>query len=333
MATKDILESYKGVRDFYPEDEFVQDYIKETMSAICESFGYEHYGASVLELADLYKDKTSQEILNEQTYTFTDRGGREVVLRPEMTPTVARMVAKKRRELGFPLRLYSIPNLFRYERPQKGRLREHWQLNADLFGQTGLQADMELIHLAHSIIIAFGAKQEDFLIKINSRQILDKIFDKLQIPQESAKSAIRVLDRKYKISVQEFETLMHGALGNMTEEFLNELTRVEKEGELTDLVKSLKMIGIENVQVDTAIVRGFDYYTGIVFEMYDINSQNPRAMFGGGRYDKLMNIFGADALPAVGFGMGDVTIKDFLTLHNLLPQYEPATQIMLISET
>src|SRR5438132_1270136 len=126
-------EPYKGVRDFYPEDQFIQRYIFEHMERVCELFGYEEYAASILEPAEIYKTKTSEEIVNEQTYTFTDRGHREVTLRPEMTPTVARMIAAKARELHFPVRWYSIQNFFRYERPQRGRLREHWQMNADIF--------------------------------------------------------------------------------------------------------------------------------------------------------------------------------------------------------
>ena len=172
-------ESYKGVRDFYPEDKFVRDYITDTMAGACESFGYESYDASILEPVELYRSKTSDEIVNEQTYQFEDRGGREVTLRPEMTPTVARMVAGKRRELAYPLRWYSIPNVFRYERPQRGRLREHWQLNADLFGVGGVEADIEIIALAYATMTAFGAKETDFDIRVNDRQLFENIFFKV----------------------------------------------------------------------------------------------------------------------------------------------------------
>src|ERR1700690_2810591 len=145
-------ESYKGVRDFYPEDQFLQRYLFEHVERVCELFGYEEYSASILEPAELYRSKTSDEIVNEQTYTFLDRGKREVTLRPEMTPTVARMIAARQRDIPLPARWYSIPNVFRYERPQKGRLREHWQLNVDLFGVEGVQADAEIIAVAHGIM-------------------------------------------------------------------------------------------------------------------------------------------------------------------------------------
>ncbi len=170
-------EPYKGVRDFYPADMAVQSYIFDIWKKTAESFGYEEYGASVLEPANFYKAKSGEEIVNEQTYTFIDRGEREVTLRPEMTPTLARMVAAKKRELVFPLRWYSIPNLFRYEQPQRGRVREHWQLNVDLFGVNGIEADVEVISLAYKIMKNFGAKDEDFEIRVNSRNLLRKIFE------------------------------------------------------------------------------------------------------------------------------------------------------------
>lgn len=325
----ELLESYKGVRDFYPEDQFVLDYIKDTMARACESFGFEHYNASILENAELYYNKTSEEIVNEQTYIFEDRGGRKVILRPEMTPTVTRMVARRRRELGFPLRLYSIPNVFRYERPQKGRLREHWQLNADIFGAEGIEYEIELLLLVRQIMESFGAKESDYIIKINSRSVLDKIFDKLDIPPLARKSTLALLDRKDKMPKEDFEQELLAILANETESFKQSLKEEAENGELQAYVKKLKSLGLQNLVVDTSIVRGFDYYTGFVFEVYDTDKSNPRAMFGGGRYDKLMDALGEEPLSALGFGMGDVTMRDFLELHGLLPEYRPATEIMV----
>ena len=327
---KEILESYKGVRDFYPQDQFVLDYIRRVMSETCELFGFEHYGASVLESADLYRNKTSDEIVNEQTYIFEDRGGREVVLRPEMTPTVARMVAKKRRELGFPLRLYSIPNVFRYERPQKGRLREHWQLNADIFGAEGMDYEIELVALVREIFFAFGAKEEDFLIKINSRSVLDKIFNELEVPPLAAKSTLALLDRKAKISEEDFDEHLTRILANEKDAFLAALKHAEAEGELKNYLDEFKLRGINNVVVDSSVVRGFDYYTGFIFEVFDTDKANPRALCGGGRYDNLMKSLGQEPVPTLGFGMGDVTIRDFMDLRGLLPEYEPASKLMIM---
>src|ERR1700712_1652139 len=161
---------YKGARDFYPEDKRLQKYLFGTLRTVAERFGYEEYEAPILEPLEIYLAKSGEEIVNEQTYSFEDRGGRKVVIRPEMTPTVSRMVAAKRQELAYPLRWYSIPNLWRYERPQAGRLREHWQLNVDLFGVSNISADHELIMVADSILKAFGASADSYVIRLSSRQ-------------------------------------------------------------------------------------------------------------------------------------------------------------------
>jgi histidyl-tRNA synthetase len=307
-------EPYKGVRDFYPADMAVQSYIFDTWKKTAESFGYEEYGASVLEPANLYKAKSGEEIVNEQTYTFTDRGEREVTLRPEMTPTLARMVAARKRELVFPLRWYSIPNLFRYEQPQRGRVREHWQLNVDLFGLDGIEADVEVISLAYKVMKNFGAKDEDFEIRVNSRNLLRKIFEGKLIDENKLGAAVRLLDRKGKMKPGEFEK----GIQEITNKPID--LDIKEDKEISTLIKVLKERGIENIKFDPTLARGFDYYTGIVFEIFDTNPLNRRALFGGGRYDDLTSLFGGDKIPAVGFGMGDVTIRDFLETRNLLPK-------------
>src|SRR3989344_6627812 len=185
---------YKGVRDFYPEEMRLQNHILDVMRKVAESFGYEEYGASVLEPADLYRAKSGEEIVKEQTYTFKDRGEREVTLRPEMTPTIARMVAAKRRELLFPLRWFSIPNLFRYEQPQRGRIREFWQLNVDIFGVESLQAEVECISMAYDITLAYGLSPSNFEIRINSRKILNYITQ--NILGLDFQGSQKILDRK-----------------------------------------------------------------------------------------------------------------------------------------
>src|SRR3989344_3044723 len=184
------VEPYKGVRDFYPEDQAFLNWLFKTIRAEVERFGYAEYHASILEPAELYKAKgvENEEIINEQSYTFTDRGGREVTLRPEMTPTIARMVAARRREMGFPLRLYSTPNVFRYERPQRGRLREHWQLNVDIFGSRSPAADAEVIAVAHSVMTAFGAKESDFKIKLGSRSFTDALIKQMNLSETQAET-------------------------------------------------------------------------------------------------------------------------------------------------
>lgn len=338
--SKISTESYKGVRDFYPEDSFIMEYIFHVWKTVVESYGYVEYKASILESAELYKAKSGEEIVNDQTYTFTDRGEREVTLRPEMTPTVARMVAAKIHDLAFPLRWYSIPNLFRYEKPQRGRLREHWQLNVDLFGVDSIDADVEIISIAHKIMQTFRAKDEDFIIKINSRKIVNSLYAKFEINEENAYKVSKIIDKKDKISGDAFETALNEVIGEKTSEFIRILTSAERlveflgpeeanTKELISVIEKLNSLGINNVSFEPTLMRGFDYYTGIVFEVFDLHPDNNRSVFGGGRYDDLLDIFGARKVPAVGFGAGDVTARDFLEAHELLPIYKPPTQLYI----
>lgn len=327
-------EPYKGVRDFFPEDMSVEKHIFAIWRKIAEQYGYEEYGASVLEPAELYRAKTGEEIVNEQTYTFKDRGDREVTLRPEMTPTLARMVAAKKRELSFPLRWYSIPNLFRYEQPQRGRTREHWQLNVDIFGVASFEADVEIISLAHKIMTSFGAKETDFEIRINDLQLMNDWFEKnYGITDPIAKKdIIKILDRKRKITEEEFKEKIiktpiskerfeqfRQELDLDIESFVNLLNAEVNNLRIILIKNALNELGINNVVFDQTITRGFDYYTGLVFEIFDTNKENRRSLFGGGRYDNLTSLFNNDKIPAVGFGVGDVTFKDFLDTHALLP--------------
>lgn len=317
---------YKGVRDFYPEDMFLEKHIFDTWRKVAEKFGYDEYSASILEPSELYKQKSGEEIVNEQTYNFIDRGDRNVTLRPEMTPTVARMVSARRRELGFPLRWYSIPNLFRYEQPQRGRLREHYQLNVDLFGAAGIQADIEIISIAHEIMREFGASVDDFEIRISNRELIYKKLELAGITDSKQRDDyISLLDKKDKISSEEFQNSEIEIVGKNLSINLD-----EPDEHTQEILNNLEIIGISNAKFDPTLFRGFNYYTGMVFEIFDTNKENRRSLFGGGRYDNLTNLFDNEATPAVGFGMGDVTIRDFLETHDLLPDYKSTTDIYLI---
>ncbi|MFA7216793.1 MAG: histidine--tRNA ligase [Candidatus Paceibacterota bacterium] len=340
MSQKISTESYKGVRDFYPEDMFVLNYIFDIWKKTVESFGYTQYDASILESAELYKAKSGEEIVNEQTYTFIDRGEREVTLRPEMTPTVARMVAAREKELPFPLRWFSIPNLFRYEKPQRGRLREHWQLNVDLFGIESKNADSEVIKIAYTIMKNYGAKDEDFIIRLNSRKILKDLYKHFSIPEDNSHKLSKIIDKKDKISEDIFKTSVEEVLGEKTKDFirmissneilLNTLGSENKNVEdLVVLIETLEANGIKNIKFDPTLMRGFDYYTGTVFEVFDTSPENNRSIFGGGRYDDLLDIFGSQKVPAIGFGAGDVTARDFLETHNLLPHYTSSSRLFI----
>jgi histidyl-tRNA synthetase len=341
--TKLSVQPYKGTRDFYPEDKRLQKWMFSKWQNVCEGFGYEEYDAPILEMLELYTAKTSEEIVSEQTYSFTDRGGRQVVMRPEMTPSVSRMVAARRKSLSYPLRLYSIPNCFRYERPQRGRLREFWQLNADIFGIEGVEADIEVIELSDSIMKAFGAQPNQYQIRINSRKLLKEIEAIVQLPQDNAAGFYRLIDTKEKIDVDEFWQKMTGIVpGDDYRELLNgyfsarsiadlphELVLTQSAKNVAFVIEQLNQRGVSAI-FGPEIVRGFDYYTDIVFEVFDMNPENNRAMFGGGRYDGLVGEFGVEPIATVGFGMGDATLFNFLESNELLPQLPSGTDVYIV---
>lgn len=340
-------EPYKGVRDFYPEDMFAQNYIFSIMRAVVESFGFSEYGASILEPTELYVAKSGEEIVNEQTYSFKDRGDRDVTLRPEMTPTVTRMIAAKRKELPTPIRWYSIPNLFRYEKPQRGRLREHFQLNVDMFGVENTSAEIEIISIASGIMKKFGALENQYVIKINSRKILNYLLEQIfKLENEKAYTVMKLIDRRAKMSAEDFSSKIKEIIGEKSDVLISLLNATTIDDfkkiaadkadsdilgadDVKALIEALKKLNITNAEFDPNLTRGFDYYTGIVFEVFDTSPRNPRSLFGGGRFDDLLSVFGTDKLPAVGFGMGDVTIYDFLETYNLLPAYETQTRLLI----
>jgi histidyl-tRNA synthetase len=339
-------QGYKGTRDFYPEDKRVQKYIFGKLRQVAESFGYQEYDAPLLASLEIYAAKSGDEIVNEQLYSFEDKKGRKLAIRPEMTPSVSRMVAARRQELAYPLRWYSLPNLWRYERPQAGRLREHWQLNVDIFGVEGIEADYEIILVADSILKSFGASDEMYAIKINSRQLMSKLLEDQGIKGESQKLAMKYLDNYRKLENNKNRKDFLHKIAKNKEEPLKIHKAVEaiagKDGSLQEAVKTgeaskrlrdlwemLDQAGVK-ATIDPFISRGLDYYTDIVFEVFDNHKENNRSMFGGGRYDGLVGLFGVEPVPTVGFGMGDVTLQRFLELHNLLPELKPETDAAVI---
>jgi histidyl-tRNA synthetase len=340
---------YKGARDFYPEDKRIQKYMFSVIRSTVEKFGYEEYDAPILEPTELFASKTSDEIVNEQTYTFTDRGDRSVTIRTEMTPSVSRMVAGRRMELTYPLRWYSIPNIWRYERPQRGRLREFWQLNVDLFGVEGIAADFEAIQVADAILQAFKAKRSMYTIKINSRKLLNELLhDYLQLDNVQSGTLIKLIDRMNKMEPAAFKATVDAIFTPSQREagrnkLLFDVLKIQSLDnlpaqlqshpsvkELRSLLVMLKKEGITNAQFDISLMRGFDYYTDIVFEVFDNNPENNRSMFGGGRYDGLVGMFGVEPVPTVGFGMGDVTLQNFLESHRLLKPRRPEVDVYVV---
>ena len=340
---------YKGARDFYPEDKRIQKYLFRKMREVCEKFGYEEYDAPILEPTDLFLAKGNQEIIDEQTYTFQDRGGRSVTIRTEMTPTVSRMVAGKRQELAYPLRWYSIPNLWRYERAQRGRLREFWQLNVDIFGIENLAAEQEIIMLVSALFNSYGARPDMYTIRLNSRKFVDYVMSQyLGLDAVQASSMIRLIDRMHKIDRADFivqaDAICQPAQreAGIVEKLLDVLTAkkfsalpqaMQSRPELMQLqllMTQLEDNGTTNAEFDVTLMRGFDYYTDIVFEVFDTDPENSRAIMGGGRYDGLVGMFGVQPVPTVGFGLGDVTLANFLETHGLIPKLVPETDLYVV---
>lgn len=339
---------YKGARDFYPNEKRLQNYMFNVWRRVCERYGYEPYDAPILEPTELYLAKGNQEIIDEQTYTFEDRGKRSVTIRTEMTPTVSRMVAARRQELAYPLRWYSIPNLWRYERPQGGRLREFWQLNVDIFGVKDLSAELEMLQIVDACFKEFGADESMYGISLNHRQLINYLLDDyLKLEASAKRSVAGLIDRMKKMERSDFVSKVDALLtpaqkeANVTEKLLGILDAKELKDlpqevqaeppvkELEQLVEQLKAVGITNARFDATLMRGFDYYTGIVFEAFDTDPDNRRSLLGGGRYDGLVGQFGVAPVPTVGFAWGDVTLEKFLSGHRLLPELKPATDVIV----
>jgi len=340
---------YRGTRDFFPKDKRVRDYLFSVMTKTAESFGYESYDGPLLEEVDLYKAKSGEELVNEQIYSFTDRGERFVAIRPEMTPTLARMVSQVHRESTKPLRWFSIPNVMRYEKPQRGRVREHWQLNCDVFGSPGRLGEVEILQVAVELLQSYGANSSHFEILINDRAIVDAIFKTMMNSTDDQTHRLyKIVDKAKKISSEalkkmvseiglnpDSENIFYAYLQlktfNDVKKFLETNGQNEIAKTFSSFIDLTSKVGLlEFLQYDPTIVRGLNYYTGIVFEIFDKHPDNRRALSGGGAYANLLQIFNEDPLPGVGFGLGDVTLRDFLEVHNLLPNFDiPANDIFL----
>lgn len=295
--------------------------------------GFQEYDGPLLEPFELYAAKSGSELVNDQLYWFVDRGERKVAIRPEMTPTLARLVAGKIQELPKPIRWLSIPNVWRYERPQKGRLREHWQANVDILGGDPIFADAEILGLLRAVFQKFDVLS-GVSIRINNRKLMDYMFSEVfKIPPDSRVAVSRLIDARAKLKPGAFEEgLQKAGINSQTQEAIKQffemsLDEVSKKypclgtEELSALFRCLESYDPSGVVFvfDPAIMRGLDYYTGTVFEAFDISGENPRALCGGGRYDNLVGLFCNQKLSGVGFGLGDVTLRDFLTTQNKIP--------------
>ena len=336
MSEKLSTNPYKGTRDFYPREMRLRNWFFGVIREVLENSAFDEYNGPMLESLELYAAKSGEELACEQTYNFFDRGERHLAIRPEMTPTVARMVAGKMGELNFPLRWFSIPNMYRYERPQRGRLREFWQINVDIFGCDTYEADLECIISAINILRAYGADESMFTVHINNRRFFNDVISAIAgTDTEGSRKVSKVIDRKNKIPRNAYENeLIELGLSEEQIERIDSLYTMsveeatdicpESQGaqELRQLFEMLKKTGLDRYcTFDFGIIRGLDYYTGTVFEVFDNAPENNRAMFGGGRYDNLVGLFVKNAkVSGVGYGMGDVTLENFLFTHDLVPE-------------
>jgi len=332
---KNIIQPVKGTREFYPLEMAIRNWIYENIRNVSKSFGYSEYDGPFLEPIDLYAAKSGEELVKEQSFVFSDRGGNLVTLRPELTPSLARMVAQKQRQLIYPLRWWSFGPFWRYEKPQKGRAREFFQWNIDLVGSKSPEADAELIAICAEFFKKIGLSPDKVKVFINDRRLMDKKLSELGIDDTLKKNTLKIIDRQDKMDHSTWK--MYALDNGLSEEQFIGLTKIlsntelyQESDELQTIFNALESLGVqEYVQFDPKIVRGLDYYTGVVFEARDVG-KSTRAILGGGRYDDLVKDVGGDPLTGVGFAMGDVVLPIILEQYGLIPdlQVNP-TQILV----
>jgi len=335
MANK--IQPIKGTREFYPEQMALRNFIYEKVRAASQAFGYQEWDAPFIEPIDLYAAKSGEELVKKQSFTFEDRGGDFVTLRPELTPSLARMIAAKQNELTYPVRWWSFGPFWRYEQPQKGRSREFFQWNIDMLGVNSPQADAELVAVASTFLKSVGLTPDQATIYVNNRRLMDSEFDKLQIPNEKRLDVSNLVDRRSKMESAKWDAyaLELGLNQTQLDGLKNILSNFELWKESEELVKffsALEALGVsEYVKYDPNIMRGLLYYTGTVFEAFDTSGSVKRAILGGGRYDNLLADVGGNPLSGVGFAMGDVVMGIVLQEKSLLPEFNPTPADVLVT--
>jgi histidyl-tRNA synthetase len=337
MASKTLIQSVKGTREFYPEEMAQRNFIFEKARRAAQMFGYQEWDAPYLETIELYAAKSGEELVKEQAYVFEDRGGDLITLRPELTPSLARMIAQKQGELVFPLRWWSFGPIWRYERPQKGRSREFFQWNVDMLGVTSPEADAELIAVAAAFLKAVGLSPEQASIFVNNRRLMDAQFDALGVAPEKRMEVSNLVDRRAKMDPAKWDAYVLES--GFSQEQLDGLKQVlgdyelwQKSDELVRLFKALVALGVQDyVKFDPNIMRGLLYYTGTGFEAFDLTGAVRRAILGGGRYDNLLRDVGGEPLSGVGFAMGDVVIGIILQEKGLIPPFVPSPAPLLVT--
>ena len=339
-----------GFRDFYPEQLAERAHIMGVWRDVARRFAFAEYDGPPLEPLELYTKKSGDEIVG-QLYSFTDKGGREISLRPEMTPTLARMAAAKANALRKPIRWFSVPQLFRYERQQRGRLREHFQLNVDIIGEPDVTADAELLAVAIEIMRGCGLSSSDVRARVSDRRLLRAILATLGVGDDRSGAVFAVVDKLarqprdvsraklHEAGLREdaidilFDALGSTTLDDIERRFTDSADVQSVISQMRRYFACLEGLGVlEWVTIDLTIVRGLAYYTGIVFELFDATGEL-RAICGGGRYDTLLKSLGGVDLPALGFGMGDVVLGELLRDRGLLPQNAGGPQVWVAAES
>jgi len=337
MTSKPTIPAVKGMREFYPEDLAVRNYIYQKVRQAATQFGYQEWESPYVEAIALYAAKSGEELVEKQSFVFSDRGGDKITLRPELTPSLARMVAKRQGELVFPLRWWQYGPMWRYEQPQKGRTREFFQWNVDMLGVNSPEADAELISVAATFLKLVGLSPQQATILVNNRRLMDAQFDFLGITPENRTFVSGLVDRRTKMKPEAWD--IYALENGLNQQQLDGLKKIlgdldlwQKSDELVRLFKALEALGVrEYVQFDPNIMRGLLYYTGTVFEAFDVSGSVRRAILGGGRYDNLLADVGGDPLSGVGFAMGDVVIGIILQEKGLIPAFTPSPAPILVT--
>lgn len=334
---KPTIQTVKGTREFYPEEMALRNFIYEKVRAASRTFGFQEYDGPFIETIDLYAAKSGEELVKKQSFTFEDRGGDLVTLRPELTPSLARMIAAKQGELTFPVRWWSFGPFWRYEQPQRGRSREFFQWNVDILGVNSPEADAELIAIAATFLRSVGLTPERAIIFVNNRRLMEAEFDAMGIPSEKRVDVSNLIDRRSKMKVEAWDAyaLEIGLTQTQLDTLKNLLADMElwkKSEELVRLFTALEALGVKDyVRFDPNIMRGLLYYTGTVFEAFEMSGSLRRAILGGGRYDNLLADVGGDPMPGTGFAMGDVVIGIILKEAGLAPDFKPTPADVMVT--
>lgn len=349
MAKDKVFARLPGFRDFPPEDLRLRSHIFDSWRRISRRYGFQEYDGPPLEALQLYTEKSGDEIVG-QLYAFQDKGGREITLRPEMTPSLARILGERSRAMPKPIRWFTLPQLFRYERQQRGRLREHFQWNVDIVGEAGVGADAEILAVALDALRDLGLGEDQIVARVSDRRLLTAILDSAGVPEGKLLSAFEVVDKVERDDASRSLHRLQAECG-LSEKEAQDLLSLVKEGglegaaqacgnrplaaqalrELEEFRQILLGLGLDGfLEFDLRIVRGLAYYTGIVFEIFD-RKREFRAICGGGRYDRLLELVGGEPLPATGFGMGDVVLGELLANRGLLPSFDREADVFLVT--